>query len=769
MPRRRSGLKVLKAVSSSTRLKVLNLLLNRGPLSYTEIMKILRLNPTRDAGRFAYHLKYLLKADLIEPDAEAKKYRLTDLGRTIIDMTEDIEKRFFKRKKMLVRSSRLAMEEFDRNKIIDSLVREANVPIDLAQKIARETEGRLSEFKTKYLTAPLIREFVNAVLVEKGLEEYRHKLTRLGLPVYDVTQLIQSKGTTSLGVEAVHKAAGDAVLEEYTLLNVLPRDIADAHLSGRLHLNNLGYWILKPKEFMHDLRFFLQHGLNLGRTNLMRLSSLPPKSLESALSTASNVLKTASTETSGEQAFDYFNVFLAPFAQGLSEERIRRSLRTFVFNLNQSLSNEGFPIGASLGLELVVPGFLEKKKTIGPCGKKTDHYGDFVEESRLIASLLLEVMFEDNKHKPVFNPSLIVKIRPEVLKNKECENVLFQSHQLAAKRGIPYFANLCPKKQKHTSYTATGCRFAADWKGDWELDTLQTGSIDSVILNLPRASYDAEGSQPVFFRLLDERLEMAWRALEIKYRTLRQRAREGLLPFLTQKADGNHYFRLENATRLVSFVGLNETVESFLGKAINEDNEAIDFAKETVEHLSKTVQSYAKKPETRVALSMVPSTNTAKRLAELDVEHCGWAKVHVQGAREQPFYTDMVAVPLTNKVSWRGRLHIEEEFHELTPGSHLAIIQLADSKQDPDELLSTTKEIVKKYKVGLYAYNRNLAYCANCQKTFYGIPPKCPSCGSVNMLICFSRVSAKHLPAPFSNQAQISALSNRVSYVLIST
>ncbi len=768
MPRRRSGLKVLKAVSSSTRLKVLNLLLNRGPLSYTEIMKILRLNPTRDAGRFAYHLKYLLKADLIEPDAEAKKYRLTDLGRTIIDMTEHIEKHFFKRKKMLVRSSRLAMEEFDRNKIIDSLVREANVPIDLAQKIARETEGRLSEFKTKYLTAPLIRELVNAVLVEKGLEEYRHKLTRLGLPVYDVTQLIRSKGTTSLGVEAVHKAAGDAVLEEYTLLNVLPRDIADAHLSGRLHLNNLGYWILKPNEFMHDLRFFLQHGLNLGRTRPMGLSSLPPKSLESALSTVSNVLKITSTETSGEQAFDYFNVFLAPFAQGLSEERIRKSLRTFVFNLNQSLSNEGFPIGASLGLELVVPDFLEKKKTIGPGGKKVARYGDFVEESRLIASLLLEVMFEDNKHKPVFNPSLIVKIRPEVLRNKECESVLFQSHQLAAKRGIPYFANLCSKKQKYTSYTATGCRFAADWKEDWELDTLQTGSIDSVILNLPRASYDAEGSQPVFFKLLDERLEMVCRALEIKYRTLRQRAREGLLPFLTQKADGNHYFRLENATRLVSFVGLNETVESFLGKAINEDNEAIDFAKETVEHLSKTVQSYAKKPETRVALSMVPNANTAKRLAELDVEHCGWAKVHVQGAREQPFYTDMVAVPLTNKVSWRGRLHIEEEFHELTPGSHLAIIQLADSKQDPDELLSTTKEIVKKYKVGLYAYNRNLAYCANCQKTFYGIPPKCPSCGSVNMLICSSRVSAKHLPAPFSNQAQISALSSRVSYVLIS-
>lgn len=768
MPRRRSGLKVLKAVSSVIRLKVLNLLLTRGPLSYTEIMKILRLSPTRDAGRFAYHLKYLLKADLVEPDTEAKKYRLTDLGHTIIDVTEDIEKRFFMRRKMLVRTSHLAMEEFDRNKIVDSLVREANVPMDLAQKIARETEGRLSEFKTKYLTAPLIREFVNAVLVEKGLEEYRHRLTRLGLPVYDVAQLIKTRSTTFLGVESVQKAASDAVLEEYTLLNVLPRDIADAHLSGRLHLNSLGCWILKPNEFMHDLRFFLQHGVNLGRTNLTGLSSHPPTNLESALSTASNVLKIASTETSGEQAFDYFNVFLAPFTNGLSEERIRESLRTFVVNLNQSSSSEGFPIEASLGLELVIPDFLEKKRAIGPGGKKTDRYGDFVEESHLIASLLSEVVSEDDRHKPIFNPSLIVKLRPEALGNNECSNALQQFHRLAAEKGLPYFANLQSGNQKHTSYTATGCRFAADWKDDWELDTLQTGSIDNVSLNLPRASYDAEGSQSVFFELLDERLEMAQRALEIKYRTLRQRVREGLLPFLNRKVDGNYYFRLENATRLVSLVGLSETVESFLEKPMHYDNETIDFAGKILRHLNKGVQSSAKKPETRLALSMVPSSKAAKRLAELDVEHCGWEKVRVQGTKEEPFYTDMVAVPLTNKLTWRHRLRIEGEFHKLASGSHLALIQLADAKQNPDALLSVTKEIVKGYKVGLYAYNRNLTYCANCQKTFYGVPPKCSLCGSTSMLFCFSRISAKHLAAPFWNSAQISALSNRVTYVLIS-
>ncbi len=740
---RRPGLRTLKAVSSSLRLKVLHLLFDKGPQSYTEIMKILRLDPSRDAGRFAYHLKYLLKADLIEPDVETKEYCITDLGKTVIGFTEDIEERFFKRKKMLVRTSRLAIEEFDRNKIAESLVKEASVPTDMAQKIARETENRLSEFKTKYLTAPLIREIVNAILVEKGLEEYRHKLTRLGLPVFDVTQIIKSTGSKSLGVEVIHKAAGDAVMEEYTLLNILPRDIADAHLSGSLHINNLGSWILKPSEFMHDLRFFLQGGLNLGRMDSTGLSCLPPKSLESALLTASKALQIAATEISVGQALDFFNIFLAPFARGLPEERIREDLRLFVLDLNQSLTSGGLPVAASLGFEFVIPSFLRQSEAVGPGGKNMGFYEDFVEESRLIASLLLDVMFEDDKHKPVFNPSLIIKIRPEVLENQECEALLFQSHKLAAEKGLPSFANLCLKDQKHVSYTANGCRFASDWKGDWELDTLQTGNLDKVAINLPKVSYEAEGKETRFFKLLDERLEMAVRALEIKYRTIKQRAREELLPFLAQKDDGDDYFKLENASRLVSFVGLNEAVESFCGKALHQDNATLDFAEKIVDYLSRNVQKYSKKPETRISSAMIPNAEAGQRLAELDAEKYGWAKVRARGTREQVFYTDMVALPLEADIPWKERLSVEERFHKLTPGGHLAVIQLADSEQDPVRLINSTKEIVGTYAVGLYIFNRRLAYCASCQKTFFGILAKCPSCGSVNMLHCFSRASAK--------------------------
>ena len=135
------GVKILKAVSSSLRLQILNLLFDRGPLSYTELMSSLKMNPSRDAGRFAYHLKFLLKADLVEADVEAKKYCLTELGNIVIDVAERIEKKAFKPKGMLVRTSQFAPEEFDANKIANSLIRETKMPAELAQKVAKKQKN----------------------------------------------------------------------------------------------------------------------------------------------------------------------------------------------------------------------------------------------------------------------------------------------------------------------------------------------------------------------------------------------------------------------------------------------------------------------------------------------------------------------------------------------------------------------------------------------------------------------------------------------------
>jgi predicted transcriptional regulator len=192
VPHRARGVKVLKAVSSPLRLQILNLLFDKGALSYTELMNSLKMNPSRDAGRFAYHLKFMLKADLVEADVETKKYGLTDLGKMVLDVADRVEKKAFKPRGMIVRTSHFTLEEFDANKIANSLIKEAKVSAELAQKAAKEAEKRLRKSKTKYLTAPLVREVVNAILVEKGLEDYRHKLNRLNRRQRPVARFISN-------------------------------------------------------------------------------------------------------------------------------------------------------------------------------------------------------------------------------------------------------------------------------------------------------------------------------------------------------------------------------------------------------------------------------------------------------------------------------------------------------------------------------------------------------------------------------------------------
>jgi ribonucleoside-triphosphate reductase len=728
------GIKVLKAVSSPVRLQILNLLFDRGPLSYTELMSSLKMNPTRDAGRFAYHLKFLLKADLVEADVEAKKYCLTELGKTVIDISERIEKKASKPKGMLVRTSRLALEDFDANKIAGSLLRETKMPAELAQKVAKEAEKRLLKSKTKYLTAPLVREVVNAILIERGLEEYRHKLTRLGLPIYDVTALIDAKSKNFEGSASVHGTAGETVLKEYILLNVFPRDIADAHLSGSLYINGLTSWVLKPNEIMHDLRFFFQNGLNLEKMNSHQPSYSPPENFESTLFTAFNVLLNSAKEIGETQTIDYFNIFLAPFAKGMRASEITDSLRSFIANLS-------LHVNASLGIELTIPSFVADKAAIGPFGKHNGKYGEFKEESQVLASLILEILAEESARKPLLNPRIIVKVRPEAFTDDRAKKILLEAHKLASERSMLYFANLAEKSQENMTFSGSGLSLRADLNGDWEIDTLRTGCLGYVNVSLPRIIYDCGKDKAKFFEIFRERFEMAVRALEIKERMLRQRGK-GLLPFLMQNVNGDFYFRLENCSRLINLVGLKESIEAFYGKSIYDCEKGLEFAEEISQNVQSFIRKFGRKRGRRLFTAMLPDFEASERLANLDIERYGVAKVRFSGTREKPFYSTINKLILKDGKIPSESLIFEQKTRGLHAGGNLAAIELGEVEQKPEELLALTKHVFEAYKIEFLTYNRKLTYCVNCKKSWVGSLHKCPSCGSTGTLAVFDRFAS---------------------------
>lgn len=727
---RTRGVKVLKAVSSPLRLQFLNLLFDRNALSYTELMTALKMNPSRDAGRFAYHLKFLLKTSLVEADVETKKYFLTDLGKMIIDVADRVEKNAQKTKTMLVRTSHSTLEEFDSSKITNALIKEAKMPPDQAQRTAKETEKLLEKSKTKYLTAPLIREIVNTILIQKGQEHYRHKLTRLGLPVHEVTSLIEGKDT-SQGADSILRRAGQTIFEEYTVLNVLPRDIADAHASGAIHINNLSTWLLKPNEVVHDVRFFLQNGLKT--TNMLILCERPPETFESALSLLFSLMLHSTSEIDDLQTLDHFNLFLAPFMRDLALSAAKEHLRLFLLRINQHVE-------AAINLTLSLPSIIAEKSAIGPQGKTVGKYADFAEESLLLASLILEIIREESIAKMLLNPRIILKINKETLSNDKAKAIALMAHELAAERGVVYFSNAYSDVKKPVSFSSTGSRFEPDLTGDWETDTLRTGRLGMVTVNLPRIAQESEKDSTKFFDLLRERYELAARALEIKSRMLRQREKV-VLPFMTQNANGDKYFRLENCSSLVNFAGLQETIDAF-GK--RESATGSGFKWELLQNIVNLKMKGGKRRGKRLFPVILQSREASERLAQLDVDKYGVAKVKFSGVREKPFYSTVKRLRLQagNPLGISAEsLEEIQRLKVLNPGGNLSVIELGQTDYRSEDLLNLTLLLFENQIAEFIAYNRAITYCCNCDKSWFGVLHKCPVCGAISTLTVFDRFS----------------------------
>ncbi len=240
---------IFKALGFPVRVEILKIL-EKNPLRYSELMRMVKLDRFSDAGKFAYHLSKLMENGLVEYKSESKIYVITPLGKDVLNHAMNLFESLRKKENiLLVRRTNSSIELFERKRIEECLIREAGMDQDTAETIALEIEEKLYSLGVKYLTAPLIREYVNAFLLEKKMETYRHKLTRLGLPVHDVSELISLRQN----LDDVVNEAGEEVMRQYAFLAKLPREIGDAHLSGIVNINHLASFMFKPDESVNSL------------------------------------------------------------------------------------------------------------------------------------------------------------------------------------------------------------------------------------------------------------------------------------------------------------------------------------------------------------------------------------------------------------------------------------------------------------------------------------------------------------------------------------
>ena len=544
-----------------------------------------------------------------------------------------------------VRTSRDKIEPFELAKIASTLMEETGASQETAFEIATEVWKELKKLNVEYLTAPMIREMVNTKLVEYDLEDLRSKYTRLGIPVYNITSLIENGSRDNANMmhnpETIHKYVADEALKQYALLHMLPSHLADAHMSGDIHIHDLEFFGGRPLNCLqHDIRAFIKHGLKVDGTGDHTSVAAPPSHMETLMNHTGEIMLAAQQNMSGGQAMSLWNVFVAPFATGRTYEEVKQNIQMLVYNLNMAYAARGSQVPfTSMQLEFGVPKFLEDVEAYGPRGEKVGVYGDFEEETRMIQRAFTEILLKgDSEGKPHLFPNTIYTLREETLKG-DYDDDMRLVHELSAKYGSSYFVNMLPDYRGNMA-NYMGCRTCLQdtWTGDWEQDCLRTGNLAYVTLNLPRIGYQSRDENDVF-EYLDNYMDLAVETLMIRRnQALNCLNKFDILPFLKQDIEGETYYRIQNSTLSFGFNGLNEMLLSLFDAGI-EDPDANKFGLKCINYMYDRAKSLTDETGLRWSVLQTPAESTAYRFATLDKEKFG-DKAILQGDNGANYYTN---------------------------------------------------------------------------------------------------------------------------------
>ncbi len=571
-------------IASPNRLDILRILNTKGPLSYSELKTLAGFKSKKESGKFAYHLRKLVKQTLISLNRAERKYTVTSLGRLVLNLTKQIEEQsMLESGKLFVRSSRQALEEFNSDRILQSLVREAGMPVEIAQKIASETEARVYKFQTAYLTAPLIREIVNSILIEHGYEEYRHKLTRLGLPVADVAELIQRAGDSTDSIDSVLSTTSAKVFSEYAILTKIPRDVSDAHLSGDIHISSLGTWSLLPETVYLYLHALYSNPYNLGSkiANVPRMGTI--KNFDSALEALEILASIVSREISNEVCLDNLISYLSKLYSPRSQEE---QIRMFSRMLSSLSMTTGLGKARSITFRIGepqkdedIPSQLELRDSL------MQAYSRYVE---VVPMPTIHLVVSPGRYS---DRRLVEGIAYVISKGGDISLESDGKHSFSGLR-LDVFGN--------SDSVPDGVAF-----------------LQNLSVNLPRLAYESNKDETYFRAKLALLLQTALNALATRKDNVRDSMKKGLLPALAQMPVVSS---LEEMPYVVNMVGLEEAISSLMAE--RESLTRNELALKILDTAIKVTAEKSAKLGGKGLVSLLHSDGF-ERLSEIDGEKYG--------------------------------------------------------------------------------------------------------------------------------------------------
>tara|TARA_B110000014_G_scaffold83967_1_gene57492 strand:- start:3647 stop:5665 length:2019 start_codon:yes stop_codon:yes gene_type:complete len=671
---------IFSVMASPNRIDILRILNSKGPLTYSELKSLAGFKSKKESGKFAYHLRKLLRQSLVALNKSERRYTITNLGKLVLSLARQIEERsIIESGKMYVRTSHDSIEEFNSQKIIQSLVREGSLPLELSQKITEEVENRIYKFQTTYLTGSLIREMVDNVLLEHGYEEYRNKLARLGMPVFDVQEMFTNVENNQNGTEDILFKTGKHVLSEYLLTNTLPKDVADSHLSGDLHISNPGIWSLVPDTVFLNIKELIEDGLELGGKSLGVSRISQPKTLDDLSIILPMVFSLVSKEASQEVVIDELPALLTKTSKNLAD--IEKKLLDIFKLSSTSISYEKSPTIISFRLPLSTDQKVIKSIL--------SVYKSYVQITPL-PKIGLVIDYEKGKIPEVSDAlSTIISLGG---------NVIFSKGSCSTNA-------ILKDEEKHIGTSI---------------------KLGSLTINLPRLAFESNKDETYFRARLALLIKPAIDSMVMRKKDISDLTRRGINPLLST----NTQFMQKNSMSLtLNLVGLKEAVFNILGH--KDDKEGKEILYKVIQTAVDVASKKGKECEVNVTIAMVDSDGIS-RFVTLDSEKYG--KNSVQDSTSSGSYSQGLSInpsKLEDLTPKNASILESNNIAKALNGGLLLKINFAKKPKSTE-----IKAVIEKFAVLTSSFKPivHAPVCGNCGYKDEKLVDKCPTCKSQYIL-----------------------------------
>ena len=515
------------------------------------------------------------------------------------------------------------------------------------------------------------------------------------------------------------------VSRDVTKRMLLPPHIVEAHEKGILHFHDMDYFIQPIFNCcLINIGDMLDNGTVINGKMIET-----PKSFRTACTIMTQIIACIASNQYGGQSVDIKH--LGKYLRK-SAEKIRRKLSNISMpdDEREMLYNTLLHDELSAGVQTIQYQINTLMTTNGQSPFVTlflnlEEDYEYVDEVAMIIQEILEQRYLGIKNEsgvyvtPAFPKLVYVLHEYNCLKGGKYDYITKLAVKCSSKRMYPDYISAKKMKENYEGnvFSPMGCRsFLAPWKdenGKYKFEGRFNQGVVSI--NLPQIGIVAKGNEDVFWRLLDERLELCYEALMCRHEALKQVTSDvspihwqhGAIARLPKHAPIEPLLYGGYSSISLGYIGLYELTWLMKGCSHTDPN-GEEFAKAVMEHLKAKVKEWKEKTNIGFALYGTPAESLCYRFAKIDKERFG----DIPNVTDKGYYTNSYHVDVREPISAFDKFRFESQFQSISTGGCISYCEIPNVGNNLPALEQMVRFIYDNIQ---YAeFNTKSDYCQVC-------------------------------------------------------